>query len=90
MCINNVHDQYFLIVSFLFVCVCLKELSVVLVRADGTLKSPLRKLLSVSATEDLLKKTGAKPGDLLLIAAGSLHTVVRDMKLLCFCGNAVG
>lgn len=54
----------------------------VLVRADGTLKSPVKKLLSVSATDDLLKKTGAKPGDLLLIAAASLHTVVRDMKLV--------
>lgn len=50
----------------------------VLVKADGTLKSPLKKLLSVSATDGLLKKTGAKPGDLLLIAAGSLQTVVRD------------
>ncbi|XP_019954842.2 aspartate--tRNA ligase, mitochondrial [Paralichthys olivaceus] len=52
-----------------------QELSVVLVRADGTLKSPLKKLLSVSSTEELLSRTGAKPGDLLLMAAGSLHTV---------------
>lgn len=50
----------------------------VLVKADGTLKSPLKKLLSVSATDELLQTTGAKPGDLLLMAAGSLHTVVRD------------
>uniref|UniRef100_A0A8D2ZFE0 Aminoacyl-transfer RNA synthetases class-II family profile domain-containing protein n=1 Tax=Scophthalmus maximus TaxID=52904 RepID=A0A8D2ZFE0_SCOMX len=49
---------------------------VVLIRADRTLKSPLKKLLSVSSTEELLSSTGAKPGDLLLIAAGSLHTVV--------------
>ena len=48
------------------------------VRADGTLKSPLKKLLSVSSTEELLSRTGAKPGDLLLMAAGSLHTVVRQ------------
>lgn len=48
----------------------------VLIRADRTLKSPLKKLLSVSSTEELLSSTGAKPGDLLLIAAGSLHTVV--------------
>ncbi|KAM7401335.1 hypothetical protein PAMA_005501 [Pampus argenteus] len=63
-----------------------QELSVVLVRADGTLKSPLRKLLSVSAAEDLLKKTGAKPGDLLLIAAGSLHAVrplLGNLRLQC-------
>lgn len=58
--------------------VCLKELSVVLVKEDNTLKSPLKKLLSVSATEELLKRTGAKAGDLLLIAAGPLHTVVGE------------
>ncbi|XP_039999341.1 aspartate--tRNA ligase, mitochondrial [Xiphias gladius] len=52
-----------------------QELSMVLVRADGTLKSPLKKLLSVSSTEELLNRTGAEPGDLLLMAAGSLHTV---------------
>lgn len=52
-----------------------QELSVVLIRADGTLKSPLKKLLSQSVTDNLLKTTGAKPGDLLLMAAGSLHTV---------------
>ena len=50
----------------------------VLVKQDGTLKSPLKKLLSVSAADELLKRTGAKPGDLLLLAAGPLHTVVRD------------
>lgn len=50
----------------------------VLVKADGSLKSPLKKLLSVAAKDELLQRTGAKPGDLLLIAASSLHTVVRD------------
>lgn len=50
-----------------------------LVRADGTLKSPLKKLLSSSVTDELLKWTEAKPGDLLLIAAGSHHTVVRGL-----------
>uniref|UniRef100_A0A3Q2NNQ2 Aspartyl-tRNA synthetase 2, mitochondrial n=1 Tax=Fundulus heteroclitus TaxID=8078 RepID=A0A3Q2NNQ2_FUNHE len=52
-----------------------QELSLVLVREDGTLKSPLKKLLPVSVAEDLLLRTEAKPGDLLLLAAGSLHTV---------------
>lgn len=60
-------------------CVCyLQELSLVLVKPDGTLKSALKKLLSVSARDELLQRTGAKPGDLLLMAAGSLNTVVRD------------
>lgn len=63
-----------------------QELSVVLVKADGTLKSPLKKLLSASVIEDLLKRTEAKPGDLLLIAAGSLHTVrplLGNLRLQC-------
>ena len=55
-----------------------KELSLVLVKADGTLKSPLKKLLSDSASEELLQRSGAETGDLLLMAAGPLHTVVRD------------
>lgn len=63
-----------------------QELSMVLVRADRTLKSPLKKLLSVSATDELLQRTGAKPGDLLLMAAGSLHTVrplLGNLRLQC-------
>lgn len=65
-------------VLHIWVFFCPKELSVVPVKEDSTLKSPLKKLLSVSVTEELLKRTGAKPGDLLLIAAGSLHTVVGE------------
>ncbi|KAM3865641.1 aspartate--tRNA ligase, mitochondrial [Diretmus argenteus] len=63
-----------------------QELSLVLVRADGTLKSPLSKLLSVSASDELLKRTGAEPGDLLLISAGSLNTVrplLGKLRLQC-------
>ena len=46
------------------------------VRPEGTLKSPLSKHLSSSDTEALLGKTGARPGDLLLVSACSLDTVV--------------
>nr|XP_020469016.1 aspartate--tRNA ligase, mitochondrial-like [Monopterus albus] len=63
-----------------------QELSVLLVREDETLKSPLQKLLSASSTEELLKRTGAKSGDLLLMAAGSLHTVrslLGSLRLQC-------
>lgn len=63
-----------------------QELSLVLLRADGSLKSPLKKLLSVSATDDLLQTTGAKPGDLVLMAAGSVHTVrplLGNLRLQC-------
>ncbi|XP_054458644.1 aspartate--tRNA ligase, mitochondrial [Anoplopoma fimbria] len=63
-----------------------QELSVVLVKADGSLKSPLKKLLSVSATDELLQRTGAKPGDLLLMASGPLNTVrplLGNLRLRC-------
>lgn len=63
-----------------------QELSLVLVRADGTIKSPLKKLLSVPVTDHLLQETEAKPGDLLLMAAGSLHTVrplLGSLRLQC-------
>ncbi|KAG7257844.1 hypothetical protein CRUP_024994 [Coryphaenoides rupestris] len=53
------------------------ELSVVAVRADGTLKSPLGKHLSPADARGLLGRTGARPGDLLLISAAGLHAVVR-------------
>ncbi|XP_040027441.1 aspartate--tRNA ligase, mitochondrial isoform X2 [Gasterosteus aculeatus] len=61
-------------------------LSVVLVKPDGTLRSPLKKLLSVSDTDELLRRTGAKAGDLLLMAAGSLHSVrplLGNLRLRC-------
>uniref|UniRef100_A0A667Y9M8 Aspartyl-tRNA synthetase 2, mitochondrial n=1 Tax=Myripristis murdjan TaxID=586833 RepID=A0A667Y9M8_9TELE len=63
-----------------------QELSLVLVKEDGTLKSPLRKLLSAAATDQLMKKTGAKPGDLLLISACPLNTVrplLGKLRLQC-------
>ncbi|XP_078790246.1 aspartate--tRNA ligase, mitochondrial isoform X2 [Oryzias latipes] len=63
-----------------------QELSLVLVRTDGTLKSPLKKLLSASVTDDLIRKTQAQPGDLLLIAAGTLHSVrplLGSLRLQC-------
>nr|XP_057918132.1 aspartate--tRNA ligase, mitochondrial isoform X2 [Doryrhamphus excisus] len=56
-----------------------QEVSVVLVRADRTLKSPIKKLLSGSISDALLKKTGAEPGDLLLIAAGATAVVCADL-----------
>uniref|UniRef100_A0A8C9Z7U8 Aspartyl-tRNA synthetase 2, mitochondrial n=1 Tax=Sander lucioperca TaxID=283035 RepID=A0A8C9Z7U8_SANLU len=83
ICVPIPHCVFF----FLHVCMfCPKELSVLLVKADGTLKSPLKKLLSVSVTDELLQRTGAKPGDLLLMAAGSLHTVrplLGNLRLQC-------
>lgn len=64
-----------------FLCVlsfAAQELSLVQLREDGTINSPLKKLLSPQSTEELLRRSGSRPGDLLLIAAGSLHTVVRS------------
>lgn len=54
-----------------------KELTMVQVKADGTLKYSLKHLLSASTTDELLCRTGSRPGDLLLMTAGSLHSVVR-------------
>ncbi|XP_054624566.1 aspartate--tRNA ligase, mitochondrial-like isoform X1 [Dunckerocampus dactyliophorus] len=63
-----------------------QEVSVVLVRADGTLKSPVKKLLSGGISDALLKKTGAEPGDLLLIAAGApavVRPLLGHLRLRC-------
>lgn len=63
-----------------------QEVTTVQIRTDGSIKSHLKKLLPVSTTEDLLQKTQAQPGDLLLIAAGSLHTVrplLGNLRLQC-------
>ncbi|CAL8322000.1 unnamed protein product [Arctogadus glacialis] len=63
-----------------------QELSVLAVRPEGTLKSPLSKHLSPSDTEGLLGETGARPGDLLLVSACSLHTVrplLGKLRLQC-------
>lgn len=57
-----------------------------LIRTDESIKSPLKKLLSVSTIEDIMKKTKAKAGDLLLIAAGSVNHVrplLGDLRLRC-------
>uniref|UniRef100_A0A8C5GA75 Aminoacyl-transfer RNA synthetases class-II family profile domain-containing protein n=1 Tax=Gouania willdenowi TaxID=441366 RepID=A0A8C5GA75_GOUWI len=59
-----------------------QELSLVQVSADGTLKSPLKKLLSASVTSDLLRTSGAKPGDLLLVAAGEFSRLCLSFHFL--------
>lgn len=53
-----------------------KEVSVVLVKADGALKSPLNRLMPASAKQQLLQMAQARPGDLLLISAGTQECVV--------------
>lgn len=63
-----------------------QEVTTFLIRPDGSIKSPMKKLLPVSTTENLLQETQAKPGDLLLIAAGSLNTVrplLGGLRLQC-------
>lgn len=57
-----------------------------LIRRDESISSPLKKLLSVSTTEELMEKTKAKTGDLLLIAAGTLNNVrplLGGLRLHC-------
>lgn len=63
-----------------------QDLSVVLVKADGTLKSPLSRLLCSPAREQLLQTTQAQTGDLLLLSAGPLDTVrplLGKLRLQC-------
>lgn len=63
-----------------------QDVTTYLIRSDESIRSPLKKLLSVSTTEELLEKTKAKPGDLLLIAAGTLNNVrplLGGLRLHC-------
>uniref|UniRef100_A0A672PKG9 Aspartyl-tRNA synthetase 2, mitochondrial n=1 Tax=Sinocyclocheilus grahami TaxID=75366 RepID=A0A672PKG9_SINGR len=53
------------------------EVSVVPVRADGSLKSPLSRLLSDMAKQQLLQMAQANAGDLIFITAGPRENVVR-------------
>uniref|UniRef100_A0A3B4B1L7 Aminoacyl-transfer RNA synthetases class-II family profile domain-containing protein n=1 Tax=Periophthalmus magnuspinnatus TaxID=409849 RepID=A0A3B4B1L7_9GOBI len=67
-----------------------QEVSTFLVKADGSIKSPLKKLLSVSVTEDLMKKTQAKRpllGSLRLQCADLLEShdvTLRDPSVFHF------
>ncbi|XP_016097432.1 aspartate--tRNA ligase, mitochondrial-like [Sinocyclocheilus grahami] len=54
-----------------------QEVSVVPVRADGSLKSPLSRLLSDMAKQQLLQMAQANAGDLIFITAGPRENVVR-------------
>lgn len=52
-----------------------QEVSVVPVRADGSLKSPLSRLLSDTAKQQLLQMAQANAGDLIFITAGPRENV---------------
>ncbi|XP_068196498.1 aspartate--tRNA ligase, mitochondrial [Antennarius striatus] len=63
-----------------------QNLTVVPIATDGTIKPALKQMLSVTNTDELLQMTGAGPGDLLLMAAGSRHTVrplMGNLRLHC-------
>uniref|UniRef100_A0A8C7IGZ2 Aspartyl-tRNA synthetase 2, mitochondrial n=1 Tax=Oncorhynchus kisutch TaxID=8019 RepID=A0A8C7IGZ2_ONCKI len=62
-----------------------KEVSVVLVKADGALKSPLNRLMPASAKQQLLQMAQARPGDLLLISAGTqeCRPLLGKLRLQC-------
>uniref|UniRef100_A0A8C8EK01 Aminoacyl-transfer RNA synthetases class-II family profile domain-containing protein n=1 Tax=Oncorhynchus tshawytscha TaxID=74940 RepID=A0A8C8EK01_ONCTS len=61
------------------------EVSVVLVKADGALKSPLNRLMPASAKQQLLQMAQARPGDLLLISAGTqeCRPLLGKLRLQC-------
>uniref|UniRef100_A0A8C7IGB4 Aspartyl-tRNA synthetase 2, mitochondrial n=1 Tax=Oncorhynchus kisutch TaxID=8019 RepID=A0A8C7IGB4_ONCKI len=63
-----------------------KGFCVVLVKADGALKSPLNRLMPASAKQQLLQMAQARPGDLLLISAGTQECVrplLGKLRLQC-------
>lgn len=65
-----------MIIAVFAPCV-VQEVSVVPVRADGSLKSPLSRLLSDTAKQQLLQMAQANAGDLIFITAGPRENVVR-------------
>lgn len=65
-----------MIIAVLAPCV-LQEVSVAPVRADGSLKSPLSRLLSDTAKQQLLQMAQANARDLIFITAGPREKVVR-------------
>uniref|UniRef100_A0A4W5L7I0 Aspartyl-tRNA synthetase 2, mitochondrial n=1 Tax=Hucho hucho TaxID=62062 RepID=A0A4W5L7I0_9TELE len=56
-----------------------------LVKADGALKSPLNRLMPASAKQQLLQMAQARPGDLLLISAGTqeCRPLLGKLRLQC-------
>ncbi|XP_028832568.1 aspartate--tRNA ligase, mitochondrial isoform X2 [Denticeps clupeoides] len=63
-----------------------QEVSTVLVRADGTLKSPLSRLLPDVSRQQLLQMVGAEPGDLILLTAGTegrVRPLLGRLRLQC-------
>ncbi|XP_061097160.1 aspartate--tRNA ligase, mitochondrial isoform X2 [Conger conger] len=63
-----------------------QELSLVVLKADGSWKSPLSKHLPDSVKQQLLQKTHAEAGDLLLLAAGAAERVrplLGKVRLQC-------
>ncbi|KAJ8390406.1 hypothetical protein AAFF_G00108000 [Aldrovandia affinis] len=63
-----------------------QEVSVVVLKADGSWKSPLSKLLPDAVKQQLLQRTQAEAGDLLLLAAGAVEVVrplLGKLRLQC-------
>ncbi|KAF4117393.1 aspartate--tRNA ligase, mitochondrial isoform X1 [Onychostoma macrolepis] len=63
-----------------------QEVSVAPVRADGSLKSPLSRLLSDTAKQQLLQMAQANAGDLIFITAGpreNVRPLLGKLRLQC-------
>ncbi|XP_076829046.1 aspartate--tRNA ligase, mitochondrial [Brachyhypopomus gauderio] len=63
-----------------------QEVDAMLVRGDGSLKSPLGLLLTPGVCQQLLHITHANPGDMLLLAAGAVERVrplLGKLRLQC-------
>uniref|UniRef100_A0A671MU63 Aspartate--tRNA ligase, mitochondrial-like n=1 Tax=Sinocyclocheilus anshuiensis TaxID=1608454 RepID=A0A671MU63_9TELE len=74
-----------MIIAAFALCV-VQEVSVVPVRADGSLKSPLSRLLSDTAKQQLLQMAQANAGDLIFITAGpreNVRPLLGKLRLQC-------
>lgn len=65
-----------------FVPCVVQEVSVAPVRADGSMKSPLTRLLADSASQQLLQMAQANAGDLIFITAGPRENTASTTPIL--------
>lgn len=70
-----------MIIAVIVSCV-VQEVSVAPVGADGSMKSPLTRLLSDSARQQLLQMAQANAGDLIFITAGPRENTVSTALIL--------
>ncbi|XP_053325433.1 aspartate--tRNA ligase, mitochondrial [Spea bombifrons] len=59
-----------------------QDIMAAVLRSDGTWKSPIQKLINEELQKDLVEATGAKPEDIVLLAAGQRDTACTALGKL--------